>query len=83
MLPLRLEKPIPVHRFLPGEFDVLELLARRLRDKEIAARLGISSQTVNSHLKQIYRKLGVSRQEEGGGAGRGNGILDRHPEPKA
>jgi DNA-binding CsgD family transcriptional regulator len=42
------------------EIDVLRLLADGSQDREIAARLGISSATVGRHLANIYGKLGVS-----------------------
>ncbi|HEU0000606.1 MAG TPA: LuxR C-terminal-related transcriptional regulator [Ktedonobacteraceae bacterium] len=46
------------------EMEVLRLLARGMRNKEIAARLYVSERTVNFHLANIYQKLHVSGRTE-------------------
>jgi predicted ATPase/DNA-binding CsgD family transcriptional regulator len=42
------------------ETEVLRLLARGLTSTQIAQQLGITPLTVNSHVRSIYSKLGVS-----------------------
>ena len=44
----------------PREVEVMELVAQGLRNKEIAASLGISEGTVQVHVKSIFAKLGVN-----------------------
>ena len=41
------------------EWQVLELVAEGLRNKEIAVALGISADTVGMHVKNLYTKLDV------------------------
>jgi DNA-binding NarL/FixJ family response regulator len=43
----------------PREIQVLELIRRGLRNREIAASLAISEETVQSHVKSILAKLEV------------------------
>jgi len=47
-----------------GELRVVELLARKLSNKEIASRLGISANTVKFHLVNVYRKTGTQNRAE-------------------
>lgn len=51
--------PLGLPRFTPREEMVVDLLRRRLANKEIASILGIGERTVKYHLKSIYAKLSV------------------------
>lgn len=46
------------------ETEVLELLAKGLANKQIAAALGISEHTVKFHVSSIYAKLNVTNRAE-------------------
>jgi DNA-binding NarL/FixJ family response regulator len=46
------------------EQEILALLADGLINKQIAARLGISTNTVKTHLELLFGKLGVTTRAE-------------------
>lgn len=46
------------------ESQVLSLIARGLRNAEVAAAMGIADSTVAGHIKVIYRKLGIGSRAE-------------------
>lgn len=46
------------------EREVLALISRGLRNTDVAEALGLSESTIASHLKSIYRKLGISSRAE-------------------
>jgi LuxR family maltose regulon positive regulatory protein len=57
------------------EIEVLDLLARRFTNKEVAATLGVSWQTVAKHTTNIYQKLRVTGRRDAVTRAEGLGIL--------
>ena len=52
---MRVGRPVLTAR----EVEVLELVRRGLRNREIAVSLGISEETVQTHVKNVLAKLEV------------------------
>jgi|GEM_PF-2937858 len=46
------------------EIDILKIVAQGMSNKQISSELFISTETVKSHLKSIYSKMGVSRRTQ-------------------
>jgi DNA-binding CsgD family transcriptional regulator len=70
-LPARLIDPLTTR-----ESAVLALLPRRMTVFEIARQLGISTNTVKTHVKHIYMKLGVERRRAAISVAERHGLLE-------
>lgn len=46
------------------ETDVLTMVSRGFRNAEVAQALGLAESTIATHVKSIYRKLGISSRAE-------------------
>ena len=60
------------------EFEVLNLLSRGFSNAECADILTVSSNTIGTHVKNIYRKLEVNSRAEALFEASTQGLLDRH-----
>lgn len=60
----------------PRELDVLRHLGRGLGNEELGRALGIGGETIKSHLKSIYQKIGVSSRTEAVARGYELGLLN-------
>jgi len=65
----------PLRRLTPAEVEILRDLPSLLTLPEIAAARSVSVNTVKSHLKAIYRKLGVDGRRAAVEAARGRSLL--------
>ena len=54
----------PLPDLSPRQFEILSLIARGLTNKEISSQLDISLESVKSHVKIIFEKLGASSRTE-------------------
>ena len=48
----------------PREYQVLELLSAGYSNKEIARKLGVSPNTIKTHIAHLYDKLDVQRRTQ-------------------
>ncbi|HEY3291429.1 MAG TPA: LuxR C-terminal-related transcriptional regulator [Anaerolineae bacterium] len=69
----RAQEPLPPLTL--REVEVLHLMAEGLRNKEIAARLGISERTATFHVGNCLSKLGADGRVEAITIGRRHGLL--------
>jgi DNA-binding NarL/FixJ family response regulator len=58
------------------EHEVLRLISRACSNREIATELGISVETVKTHLERLYRRLGVSGRTDAVAKGLRAGLID-------
>jgi DNA-binding NarL/FixJ family response regulator len=56
--------PRPQDVLTPRELEILSLIAMGLTNREIADRLGISHNTVKTHVGHILEKLGLRNRTE-------------------
>ena len=81
---LRSDTPAVAHQSAPTgpgeglserEAEVMRYLPTMLTAAEIATELGVSVHTVKSHIRSIYRKLGVAKRGDAVALARTNGIV--------
>jgi DNA-binding NarL/FixJ family response regulator len=74
--------PAPASRDLPAlsarELEVLRHLGRGLSTEDLGRALGVSSETIKSHLKSLYAKLDVTGRAEAVTRGFELGLLSIH-----
>jgi DNA-binding CsgD family transcriptional regulator len=59
----------------PRELEVLQLMADGLSNKEMAARLFVSENTIKTHCSRVFDKLGASRRTQAVQRGKQLGLL--------
>jgi DNA-binding NarL/FixJ family response regulator len=74
------EPPQPEETLTTRELEVLELVAARLSNAEIAERLVVSEHTVKNHMRSILSKLHLRSRRQAAAYGVARGWL---PRPKA
>lgn len=67
----------------PREVETLALITQGLSNEEIVQRLYLSANTLKSHIRQCYRKIGVTTRAQAVGWAVGNGFIPFPPGPSA
>ena len=59
----------------PRELEVLQLIAEGLSNKEMAARLFVSENTIKTHTSRVFDKLGASRRTQAVQIAKSRGLI--------
>ena len=59
----------------PREFEILELIAQGMSNREIAGKLYVSENTVKTHSSRVFDKLGAKRRTQAVQLGKQFGLL--------
>lgn len=59
----------------PREFEILELIAQGLSNREIAGKLYVSENTIKTHSSRVFDKLGARRRTQAVQLGKEFGLL--------
>jgi DNA-binding CsgD family transcriptional regulator len=76
---LRRAESTPLYRLTPQELQIARFVATGATTKAVAAQLFLSPRTVDAHLRNIFRKLGVTSRAQLVGLSLGEpveGLLD-------
>jgi LuxR family transcriptional regulator, maltose regulon positive regulatory protein len=60
------------------EGEILKLIAQGLSNKEMARTLAVSPETVKSHVKRVFAKLGVERRVQAVSHAQSLGLISTH-----
>jgi DNA-binding CsgD family transcriptional regulator len=63
----------------PRELEILQLIARGMSTREIAAALFVSENTVKTHASRLFSKLGVNRRIQAVETARALRLIPGHP----
>lgn len=76
-LPTSSQSQVLVEPLTNREEEILNFLAKRLQNKEIAEKLCISTETVKTHLQNIFQKLNVGNRRQAVVTAKTLGILSQ------
>lgn len=71
------DENLPECSLSPKEREVLALMARGLSNKEIARNLGVTPETIKTHIKRMFAKLSVDRRAQAIDKAHALGLLSR------
>jgi LuxR family maltose regulon positive regulatory protein len=67
---------LPASVLTAREQDVLQVIAQRRSNKEVARTLGIAPETVKTHVKNVFEKLSVEMRAQAISPAQSFGMLD-------